>query len=229
LTESVAVLWTLVERHPSDWCGGIDARSCDLPALDAFAASTVYSAVGVADYPARWTTSRSAAARAAVERAAVTRMQLGWDIIARAFRRRRASFSAIDRRSVTSILPTCRAGGRCATTCAEHHPTFAALMQRVDELPEVLRCGPGTFHEALAIRAGRGAGLRLLAWAMPSAAQMTLTMYAAYVGSDGVENVSTNASRHPQLGGVCGGSGLRPRRRARGAALLQPAGDDGLS
>ena len=35
-------------------------------------------------------------------------------------------------------------------------------------------------------------GCALLAWAMPSAAQMTLTMYAAYVGSDGVENVSTS-------------------------------------
>ena len=35
-------------------------------------------------------------------------------------------------------------------------------------------------------------GCALLMWAMPSAAQMTLSLYAAYVGSDGVENVSTN-------------------------------------
>lgn len=32
----------------------------------------------------------------------------------------------------------------------------------------------------------------LLAWAGPSAAQTTLTLYIGYVGSDGIENVATN-------------------------------------
>jgi hypothetical protein len=33
----------------------------------------------------------------------------------------------------------------------------------------------------------------LLAWASPAAAQMTLTLYVGYVGSDGVENATTDA------------------------------------
>src|SRR5512145_2684661 len=79
LTESVAVLWTLLERHPSDWVPAPSTRSrASCLRWMQFAASTVYTAVGIADYPERWTTATDEAARQAVRDGAVARMQLGW-------------------------------------------------------------------------------------------------------------------------------------------------------
>ena len=72
LTESVAVLWTLLERHPSEWVPPLSTRDrAKCLRWMQFAASTVYTAVGVADYPSRWTTAADDAARKAVEDAAV--------------------------------------------------------------------------------------------------------------------------------------------------------------
>lgn len=138
LTESVALLWTLLERHPSDWVPAPSTRdraSC-LRWMQ-FAVSTVYAAVGVADYPARWTTSRTAAARAAVERAAVARMKLGWDIVARAFPQKRG-FLLGERPQVCDIyLANLSRWWKMRDYLKNAHPDFAALMQRVDRLPEV--------------------------------------------------------------------------------------------
>ena len=102
-----------------------------------FAASTVYTAVGVADYPARWTTSRSPAARSAVERAAVARMKLGWDIVARAFPQKRG-FLLGERPQVCDVyLANLSRWWKMRDYLKASHSAFAAMMQRVDKLPEV--------------------------------------------------------------------------------------------
>jgi GST-like protein len=102
-----------------------------------FISSTVYTAVGVADYPARWTTSRSPAARAAVERAAVARMKLGWDIVARASAQTKG-FLLGERPQVCDVyLANLSRWWKMRDYLKDAHPSFAALMQRVDRLPEV--------------------------------------------------------------------------------------------
>jgi GST-like protein len=138
LTESVAVLWTLLERHPSDWIPALSTRDrATCLRWMQFVSSTVYTAVGVADYPARWTTSRSHAARMAVERAAVARMKLGWDIVAKAFPQKKG-FLLGERPYVCDIyLANLSRWWKMRDYLKEAHPSFAALMQRVDRLPEV--------------------------------------------------------------------------------------------
>jgi len=138
LTESVAVLWTLMERHPSEWVPSPSTRerAACLRWMQ-FAAGTVYAAVGVADYPARWTTSRSAAARAAVERAAVARMKLGWDIVARAFPQKKG-FLLGPRPFVCDVyLANLSRWWKMRDYLKATHPAFAAMMGRVDKLPVV--------------------------------------------------------------------------------------------
>jgi GST-like protein len=138
LTESVAVLWTLLERHPSDWvpAPSTRARASCLRWMQ-FASSTVYAAVGVADYPARWTTSRSAAARAAVERAAVGRMKLGWDIVAQNFPQK-GGFLFGDAPTVGDVyLANLSRWWKMRDYLKDAHADFAAMMARVDQLPEV--------------------------------------------------------------------------------------------
>lgn len=138
LTESVAALWTLLERHPSDWIPATSTRdraSCLRWML--FAAATVYAAVGVADYPARWTTSRAPAARAAVERAAVARMELGWDIVAQAFPQQSGFLFGAQPTVCDVYLSNLSRWWKMREYLRKQHPIFEALMQRVDELPEV--------------------------------------------------------------------------------------------
>lgn len=138
LTESVAVLWTLMERHPSDWvpAPSTKQRAACLRWMQ-FASSTVYAAVGVADYPARWTTSRSPAARAAVERAAVARMKFGWDIVARAFPARTGFMLGARPRVCDVYLANLSRWWKMRDYLNTTHPTFAAMMHRVDRLPLV--------------------------------------------------------------------------------------------
>jgi GST-like protein len=138
LTESIAVLWTLLERHPSRWlpAPSTRGRAACLRWMQ-FAASTVYSAVGVADYPARWTTSRSAAARAAVERAAVARMKLGMDIVARAFPQDSGFLLGPQPFVCDVYLANLSRWWKMREYLQASHPLFAAMMQRVDALPEV--------------------------------------------------------------------------------------------
>jgi GST-like protein len=138
LTESVAVLWTLLERHPSDWVPAPSTRerAACLRWMQ-FASSTAYAAVGVADYPARWTTSRSPAARAAVERAAVARMKLAWDIVARAFPQK-TGFLLGERPFVCDVyLANVSRWWKMRDHLQAVCPPFAAMMDRVDALPVV--------------------------------------------------------------------------------------------
>lgn len=138
LSESMAVLWTLMERHPSEWVPAESTRErAACLRWMSFVSSTVYAAVGVADYPARWTTSRSPAARAAVERAAVARMKLGWDTVAAAFPHK-AGFMLGPRPLVCDVyLANLSRWWKMRDYLKANHPNFAALMQRVDKLPLV--------------------------------------------------------------------------------------------
>jgi len=138
LTESVAILWTLLERHPSDWIPAPSTRDRAICLRwMQFVAANVYTAVGVADYPARWTTSRSAVARAAVERAAVARMKLAWDIVAAAFPQKKG-FLLGERPMVCDVyLSNLSRWWKMRDHLKDAHPAFAALMQRVDRLPQV--------------------------------------------------------------------------------------------
>ncbi len=74
LTESVAILWTLLERHPSRWVPPpSDARRAQHLQWMCFAATHIYAAVGIADYPERWLAEPAAAKR--LEACAVDRMR----------------------------------------------------------------------------------------------------------------------------------------------------------
>jgi GST-like protein len=137
LSESVAVLWTLLERHPSRWLPppSTRERAACLRWMQ-FAAATVYAAVGVADYPARWTTSTDEAARKAVEAAAIARMKLGWDIVAAAYGG--TPFFVGEQPFICDVyLANLSKWWKMRDYLAEKQPAFAALMARVDALPEV--------------------------------------------------------------------------------------------
>jgi len=138
LTESVAVLWTLMERHPNDWVPAPSTRdkAACLRWMQ-FVSSTVYAAGGVADFPARWTTSRSAAARASVERAAVARMKLGWDIVAQAFPQKKGFLLGARPFVCDVYLANLSRWWKMRDYLQVTHPSFAAMMQRVDRLPLV--------------------------------------------------------------------------------------------
>ena len=138
LTESVAVLWTLLERHPSEWAPAPSTRDrATCLRWMQFVSSTAYAAVGVADYPARWTTSRSPAARAAIERAAVTRMKIAWDIVARSFPQK-TGFLLGERPFVCDVyFANVSRWWKMRDYLKSAHPPLAAMMSRVDSLPVV--------------------------------------------------------------------------------------------
>ena len=137
LTESVAILWTLLERHPSEWVPPLSTRDrAKCLRWMQFAASTVYTAVGVADYPSRWTTASDDAARKAVEDAAVARMKLGWDVIAAEYQG--TPFFLGERPYVCDIyLANLSKWWKMRDHLRAEHPAFCDLMERVDALPEV--------------------------------------------------------------------------------------------
>lgn len=137
LTESVAVLWTLLERHPSDWVPppSTHARAACLRWM-LFASSTVYTAVGIADYPERWTTAGDEASRTAVRDGALFRMKLGWDIIVGAHSG--AGFFLGERPAVCDVyFANLSKWWKMREYLRMRHPAFCDAMERVDALPDV--------------------------------------------------------------------------------------------
>jgi GST-like protein len=137
LTESVAVLWTLLERHPSDWVPATSTRerAACLRWMQ-FAASTIYTAVGIADYPERWTTATDDASRAAVRDGAVAHMALGWDIVAGAHSGGRYFLG--EQPYVCDIyFANLSRWWKMREGLRARHPAFCDAMERVDSLPEV--------------------------------------------------------------------------------------------
>lgn len=137
LTESVAVLWTLLERHPSDWVPPASTRdrAACLRWMQ-FAAATIYTAVGVADYPQRWTTATEAAATKAVEDAAVERMKAGWDIVGSAYSG--APYFLGERPLVCDVyLANLSRWWKMREVIRARAPAFCDMLERVDALAEV--------------------------------------------------------------------------------------------
>jgi GST-like protein len=137
LTESVAVLWTLVERHPSAWVPAASTRerAACLRWMQ-FAASTIYTAVGIADYPERWTSATDEAARTAVRDAAVARMKLGWTIVADAHVG--GSFFLDERPHVCDVyFANLSRWWKMREHLRAQRSAFCDLLERVDALPEV--------------------------------------------------------------------------------------------
>jgi GST-like protein len=132
LTESVAVLWTLLERHPAEWAPPASTRdrAACLRWMQ-FAAATVYTAVGIADYPERWTSAADEASHNAVRAAAVDRMKLGWDIVAGAHAG--GTFFLGPRPYVCDIyLANLSKWWKMREYLRARHPAFCDAMERVD-------------------------------------------------------------------------------------------------
>ena len=138
LTESVAILWTLLERHPSEWVPPLSTRDrAQCLRWMQFAAATVYTAVGVADYPARWTTATDDAAHKAVEKAAVARMQAGWDIVST--RHEGTRFFLGECPFVCDLyLANLSKWWKMRDYLRSNHPVLCDVMERIDALPEVV-------------------------------------------------------------------------------------------
>lgn len=86
LTESAAILIHLGLCHPAAALLPAEpaARAQAIRGL-VFIAANCYAAVSVSDYPERWTTQTSEAARAAVRRAARVQLHQAWSLFADAF------------------------------------------------------------------------------------------------------------------------------------------------
>jgi GST-like protein len=137
LTESVAILWTLLERHPSAWVPALSTRerAACLRWMQ-FAATTIYTAVGIADYPSRWTTATDERSHEAIKDGAVARMKLGWDIVAAAHRG--AGFFLGEHPCVCDVyFANLSKWWKMRDYLRERQPAFCDAMERVDALPEV--------------------------------------------------------------------------------------------
>jgi len=135
LTESLAILWTLLERHPSRWAPPpSDRRRAQCLRWMCFAATNIYAAVGIADYPQRWLAD--AAGEALLEAGAVGRMRQGWDHVARAFAG--APYFLGDEPYIVDVyLAQMSRWWKMREYLAQAQPALADLMQRIDRLPEV--------------------------------------------------------------------------------------------
>jgi GST-like protein len=86
LTESAAILIHLGLAYPNSRLlpRAASARAQAIRGL-VFIAANCYSAIGVKDYPERWTTARAKAAREQLRRGAVLRLHRYWEIFADTF------------------------------------------------------------------------------------------------------------------------------------------------
>ncbi len=134
LSESVAIIWTLAERHPSRWLPPTsDRRRAQCLRWMCYAATNIYAAVGIADYPQRWIAD---AAAAQLEAGAVARMSQGWDHIAAVYRG--SPFFLGDEPWIVDVyLAQVSRWWKMREYLAQAQPEFAELMRRVDLLPEV--------------------------------------------------------------------------------------------
>lgn len=86
LTESAAILMHLGLAHPASGLLPAEpgARAQALRAL-VFIAANCYSAIGISDYPERWTTATTAPARAKVRAAARANLHRHWEVFGDTF------------------------------------------------------------------------------------------------------------------------------------------------
>ncbi len=135
LTESVAMLWTLLERHPGRWVPPLaDCRRAQCLRWMTYAATNIYAAVGIADYPQRWI--NSAAAQEALQSGAQARMREGWQVIATAYSGSKY-FLGEEPYIVDVYLAHLSRWWKMREQIAQAQPRFHGLLARIDALPEV--------------------------------------------------------------------------------------------
>jgi len=135
LTESVAILWSLLERHPSGWVPVADrrARAACLRWMT-FIAGNVYSAIGIVDYPERWLAEPSQ--HEPLRAGAKGRIALAWRTLADQWQGTPYFLGA-----APTILDVYAAnisrwsGARAALRAT--HPQVLALLERVEASPDV--------------------------------------------------------------------------------------------
>jgi GST-like protein len=135
LTESVAILWTLMERHPSDWmpAPSTTERAACLRWM-MFVAANVYAAGSVVDVPSRWLADEGA--REALQTGARARIARYWTIVADAWRGTPFLLGARPRIADVYVANISRWWG-ARQFLEENRPEFHALLRRIEALPEV--------------------------------------------------------------------------------------------
>jgi GST-like protein len=135
LTESVAILWTLMERHPSDWvpAPSTTERAACLRWM-VFVAANVYAAGSIVDVPSRWLADEGA--REALQTGARARIAQYWAIVSGAWRGTPFLLGERPRIADVYIANISRWWG-ARKFLEEKRPEFNALLRRIESLPEV--------------------------------------------------------------------------------------------
>lgn len=140
LTESAAILIHLGLEHPASGLLPADptARAQAMRGL-VFIAANCYAAIGVIDYPERWTMSRAAAERERLRKGARARLHRCWEVFADGFEPAGA-FLGGDAPGALDLLASVvsRWSGARAHLRA-HRPAFAQLLERIDTHPPLAR------------------------------------------------------------------------------------------
>jgi GST-like protein len=135
LTESVAILWTLMERHPSDWvpAPSTTERAACLRWM-VFVAANVYAAGSIVDVPSRWLAD--VGAREALQTGARARIAQYWAIVAGAWRGTPFLLGERPRIADVYIANISRWWG-ARKFLEDNRADFHALLRRIESLPEV--------------------------------------------------------------------------------------------
>ncbi len=137
LTESAAMLIHLGLAHPD---GGLlpvapSARAQAIRGL-VFIAANCYAAIGINDYPQRWTTATTKPAQEKVRQGARHRLHRNWQIFADTFPvQPYLSGSAPGALDLLAAVVSKWAGTRAHL--GQHRPAFLQAMRRVEEHPAV--------------------------------------------------------------------------------------------
>jgi GST-like protein len=135
LTESVAILWTLMERHPTEWVPPTSTRErAACLRWMVFVAANIYAAGSIADVPSRWLADESH--HEALRDGARTRIAKYWLIVADAWRGTPFLLGERPRIADVYIANISRWWG-ARKLLAEQRPDFHALLRRVEALPDV--------------------------------------------------------------------------------------------
>ena len=140
LTESAAILIHLGLAHPASGLLPTDPAGRDQAIRGlVFVAANCYAAIGVIDYPERWTPGRAAAERERLRKGARTRLHGCWEVFADSFPPAGA-FLAGDAPGALDLLASVvsRWSGARAYLRAQR-PAFAELLERIDAHPPLAR------------------------------------------------------------------------------------------
>lgn len=131
LSESAAILWTLAERHGSDWlpAPSTRARAVSLRWMS-FVAAQVYVAGGIVDHPERWTDAASA--QDGLVARARERIATAWRIVADEFRDREAFLLGPAPTVLDLYLANLSRWWGARRLLAAERPAFLALLRRIE-------------------------------------------------------------------------------------------------